>query len=186
MRMRQRAPDTSPNLGMATPDLVEDGDRPQAGNALEQRYHLAVPNPSQRVMTTPLARRFPLRRQPRVLFDAIRGGDAEPGLGRGNDRRLGLTETHVQPHLVVGDVAAGQGRFLRMKNPLPTRPAATASQRAPRGAAPFAGFATSLGLRPPVVTHPATFSSRLTRVSHLVRRAARCGLHTRPVTNCDR
>jgi len=59
-----------------------------------------------------------------------------------------------------------------MKNLLPIRPAATASQRAPFGAAPFAGFATSLGLRPPAVTHPATLSSRLTRVSHPVCRAA--------------
>src|SRR5665213_3724796 len=59
-----------------------------------------------------------------------------------------------------------------MKNPLPTRPAATASRRAPYGAAPVAGFATSLGLRPPAVTHPATFSSRLTRASHPVCRAA--------------
>jgi len=53
----------------------------------------------------------------------------------------------------------GKGRFLiGMKNPLPTRSAATASQRAPYGAAPFAGFATSVGLRPPSVTHPATLS----------------------------
>ena len=92
-------------------------------------------------------------------FDAIGGGGAEPGLGRGDDRRLGLAETHVQPHLAIGDVAAGQGRFLiGVKNPLPIRPAATASQRAPCGAAPFAGFATSVGLRPPSVTHPATLS----------------------------
>jgi hypothetical protein len=53
----------------------------------------------------------------------------------------------------------GKERFLiGMKNPLPTRPAATASRRAPYAAAPFAGFATSLGLRPPAVTHPATLS----------------------------
>jgi hypothetical protein len=54
----------------------------------------------------------------------------------------------------------GKGQFLiSVKNLLPIRPAATASQRAPFGAAPFAGFATSLGLRPPAVTHPASFSS---------------------------
>jgi hypothetical protein len=33
-----------------------------------------------------------------------------------------------------------------------------ASQRAPYRAAPFAGFATSVGLRPLSVTHPATLS----------------------------
>ncbi|HVU43964.1 MAG TPA: hypothetical protein VHD86_23180, partial [Xanthobacteraceae bacterium] len=67
----------------------------------------------------------------------------------------------------------GKGQFLiSVKNLLPIRPAATASQRAPSGAAPFAGFATALGLRPPAVTHPASFSSRLTRPSHPVCRAA--------------
>src|SRR5512135_1755094 len=34
----QRAPDTGADLGMAPPDLVKDGDRPQPGDALEQRY----------------------------------------------------------------------------------------------------------------------------------------------------
>ena len=36
------------------------------------------------------ARCLPLRRQPGVLLDAIGGGGAEPGFGRGNRRRLGL------------------------------------------------------------------------------------------------
>ncbi|HZC96838.1 MAG TPA: hypothetical protein VE267_12045, partial [Bradyrhizobium sp.] len=54
------------------------------------------------------ARRFLLRRQSPILFDAIRSRGAEPGFGRGNGRRLGLAETHVKPHLTVGDVAAGQ------------------------------------------------------------------------------
>jgi len=67
----------------------------------------------------------------------------------------------------------GKGQFLiSVKNLLPIRPAATAGQRAPYGAAPFAGFATSLGLRPPAVTHPASFSSRLTCPAHPVCRAA--------------
>ena len=62
----------------------------------------------QRIAPSAAARRFLLRRQSRILFDAIGGGGAEPGFGRGNGRRLGLAETHVQPHLAVGDVAAGQ------------------------------------------------------------------------------
>jgi hypothetical protein len=53
----------------------------------------------------------------------------------------------------------GKVRFLiGVKNPLPIRPAATASQCAPSADAPFAGFATSVGLRPPAVTNPATLS----------------------------
>ena len=104
----QRAANTGADLGMAAPDLVENGDRPQARSALEQRHHLAVPNRSQRIAPSAAARRFLLRRQPGILLDAIGGGGAEPGLGRGNGRRLGLAETHVQPHLAIGDVAAGQ------------------------------------------------------------------------------
>src|SRR2546421_6362584 len=93
---------------MAVPDLVENGHWPQARNALQQRHHLAVPNRSQRIAPSAAARCFLLRRQPRILFDAIGSGNAEPGLGRSNSRRLGLAETHVQPHLAIGDVAAGQ------------------------------------------------------------------------------
>src|SRR5262245_50734447 len=93
---------------MAAPNLVKNGDWPQPRNALEQRYHLAVPNRRQRIAPSAAARRFLLRRQPRILFDAISSGNAEPGLGRGNTRHLGLAETHVQPHLAIGDVAAGQ------------------------------------------------------------------------------
>src|SRR3954454_21283445 len=77
----------------------------------------------------------------------------------GHPRWLAAPTPHIQPHLAIGDVAAGQGRFLiGMKNPLPIRPAVIASRRAPSGAALFAGFPTSVGLRPPAVTNPATLS----------------------------
>ena len=115
---------------MAVPDLVENGHWPQARNALQQRHHLAVPNRSQRIAPSAAARCFLLRRQPRILFDAIGSGNAEPGLGRSNSRRLGLAETHVQPHLAVGDVAAGQAAVPhRREEPLPIRSAATARKR---------------------------------------------------------
>lgn len=156
----QRTANAGTDLGMTPPELIEDGDRTQAGDALEQRDYLTVPDRGQRVRPPPVPRRLPLRRQSWVLLDAIGAGGAEPGFGRGDNRRLGLAQTHVQPHLLVGDVAAGQGQVLiGVKNLLPIRSVATASQRAPFGAAPFAGFATSLGLRPPDVTHPAAFSS---------------------------
>src|SRR5712691_8238763 len=98
----QRAPDAGTDIGMAAADLVENGDRPQARGALQQGHHLAVPNRSQRVLSAAATRRFPLRREPGVLFDAISGGGAEPGLGRSNARRLGLAETHEQPRLAIG------------------------------------------------------------------------------------
>ena len=90
----QRPADTDADLGMATSDLIKNGHRSQAWGALQQRHHLAVPNRRQWIGPSTATRRFLLRRQSQILFDAIRGGGAEPGLGRGNGRRLGLAETH--------------------------------------------------------------------------------------------
>jgi hypothetical protein len=42
------------------------------------------------------------------VLDAIGGGGAESGLRRSDNRRFGLSEIHVQPHLAISDVAAGQ------------------------------------------------------------------------------
>jgi hypothetical protein len=123
----QGAPDTGVNLGMAASDLVKNSDRSQARHALKEGHDLALPNRRQRILPSAPARCFLLRREPWVLLNAISGSCAEPGLGRGNARRLSVVQTHIQPHLAIGDVAAGQGRFLiGMKNPLPIRPAATA------------------------------------------------------------
>jgi len=105
----QRAPDAGTELGMTPSELVKDGDRTQASDALEEGYYFAVPDRGQRVRPPPVPRRLPLRGQSWILLDAIGAGGAEPGFGRGDNRRLGLAQTHVQPHLLVGDVAAGQG-----------------------------------------------------------------------------
>src|SRR6476660_9487694 len=77
----QRAANTGADRRMAAPDLVEYGHRPQARGALQQRHYLAVPNLSQRIATSAATRRFLLRRQPWILFDAIGGGGTEPCLG---------------------------------------------------------------------------------------------------------
>ena len=53
----QGAANTGANVGMA-PDLVENGHRPQAWGALQQRHYLAVPNLSQRIAASAAARRF--------------------------------------------------------------------------------------------------------------------------------
>src|SRR5215831_13086662 len=114
-------------------------------------------NLSQRVATAAATRRFLLRRQPRILFDPISGGGAEPGFGRGDGRRLDLAETHIQPHLAVGDVAPGQAAVPhRVKNPLAIGRPRPPENTAPCGAPPVARFATPVGLRPPFVAHPAT------------------------------
>ena len=131
-RMRRSRVRRTPNLGMAVPDLVENGHRPQAWDALQQGHYLTVPNHGQRIATSAAARRFLLRRQPWILFDTIGGGGAEPGFGRRNGRLIGLTETHIQPHLAVGDVAAGQAAVPhRREEPASYRPTATARKRGP-------------------------------------------------------
>ncbi|HEX3520890.1 MAG TPA: winged helix-turn-helix domain-containing protein, partial [Stellaceae bacterium] len=53
----------------------------------------------------------------------------------------------------------GKLRFLiGGKNPLPIRPAVTTRKHGPLQGRAVARFATSVGLRPPFVTHPATLS----------------------------
>jgi hypothetical protein len=54
----QRAANTDADLGMATPDLIENGHRSKAWSALQQRPYLAVPNLSERVATSAATRRF--------------------------------------------------------------------------------------------------------------------------------
>src|SRR5499427_5472975 len=167
--------DPATDLGVTAPDLVENGHRPQARRALQQRHHLAVPNRSQQVRPSADARRFLLRGQPWILFYAIGGGSTEPGFGRGNRRRLGLAKTHVQPHLAIGDVAAGQAAILvGIKDPLPIRSAVTARKHGPeRGRA--CRQIRDCSRATPSLRHASgdTFSSRSTPVSHPVCRAAR-------------
>ena len=143
----------------AAPDLIENGDRPQPRNALEQRHHLAVPNRGQRILPPAPARRSLLRREPEVLLKAIGSGSAEPGLCCGNRRRVGLAEAHVQPRLAIGDVAPGQAAVPhRREEPASYRPTATPENTAPCEAVPAVKFATSVALRPPFVANPATLS----------------------------
>ena len=64
---------------------------------------------AERIGPSPAARRLLLRGQARIGLDPVAGRGREAGLGGGRRRRVvGLSETHVQPHLVVGDVEAGQ------------------------------------------------------------------------------
>jgi hypothetical protein len=50
-----------------------------------------------------------LVREARIILDPVAGRRAEAGFGGSNGSVVGLSGTHVQPHLVVGDVEAGQG-----------------------------------------------------------------------------
>src|SRR5258708_13013255 len=55
----QRAPDAGADLGMAAPDLVENGDRAQPRGALEQRPHPALPHTRNPISPPPAPPPFP-------------------------------------------------------------------------------------------------------------------------------
>jgi len=70
-----------------------------------------------------------LRRQSRIALDPIGRCQADRCLGRRSGRRVGLTELHVEPHLVIGYVAAGHKAVPpHRKNHRHTRPTATTRQ----------------------------------------------------------
>src|ERR1700676_580982 len=104
----QRAPNAGVDFWMTPPDLVEHRNGPNAGSRLQDRHDLAVPNLGQWVRTPSASRRFLLRGQPRIIIDTVTGGTAEAGLGSRNGGIFGLSVSHIQPHLVVVDVKAGQ------------------------------------------------------------------------------
>src|SRR6266851_657139 len=82
---------------------------PNAGADLRMAPHdLAVPNLGQWVRPPAASRRFLLRRQPRIILDAVAGCPAEAGLGGSNGGIFAMSVSHIQPHLVVSDVKAGQ------------------------------------------------------------------------------
>src|SRR3954452_16350564 len=84
---------------MATLHLLEQGDRPQAGPAFQQRQNLALPDPVQRIrhLTAPLPASVLLRRQAWIALNPTRGPLADPRLGGGDKLRAVKTELHVIP-----------------------------------------------------------------------------------------
>jgi len=108
----QRPTHALADLGMTTAHLLEDGDDPDARRPRQHRHYLAVPYTSQRIAAAPAARRLLLRRQLRIGFNPIGSCSAEPGLRRSDGRGVGVARTHVQPHLTVVDVKAGQALIL--------------------------------------------------------------------------
>ena len=89
----------------------KDRHRPQARRRLQHRYDLGVEEVDERIRASAAACRFLGGRQVMVLLVAIRGRRADRCLGGGYRRAVCLSERHVEPHLVIGDVAAGQQRI---------------------------------------------------------------------------
>lgn len=105
----QRAADVAIEPGMAPAQLVKHtDDDADAGRAFEDRHDLGVPVGLQRIGSPTAAWRLLLRRQSGVFLNPAGSRNGEPRLGRGGLGGKCWSVTHVQPHLVVGDVEAGQ------------------------------------------------------------------------------
>ena len=95
-------------VGMAPKHLVQYGHRPDAGSGLEQRDDLGFEDRGQGIGPAAPAGRLLLRWQSPVLFDAIARGGAEPGARSRLSWPFLESVLHVEPHLMVVDVSAGQ------------------------------------------------------------------------------
>ena len=109
----QRAPDAGADLGVVPPELFEYRNGANAGGRLQDRDDLAIPNIGKRVGPSPATRRLLLGWQARIILDSVAGRRAKAGFGGSNGSVVGLSATHVQPHLVVADVEAGQSLIPR-------------------------------------------------------------------------
>jgi hypothetical protein len=108
---------------MATAHLLEDAEGPDARRRRQHRNNLAVPYTSQWIGAAATTWRFLLRWQPGIGINPIGGRSAEPGLRRSGGRGVGVARTHIQPHLTIVDVEAGQALILPVtENQMLARP----------------------------------------------------------------
>ena len=128
--------------GMQAGQFDEQGDRSQSWRGLQQRQDLLVPQAGERVRSGAIgpALRFD-RRRARIMLKAAGGGDRYPGLRRGGCLGVVNTKSHVEPHLLVGDVIAWQTPLRRSERHQPNSP--QVKQNA------SVGGPARVGLRPP-------------------------------------
>ena len=69
---------------------------------------LAIEERGEGIRAATVPHRRLVGRQPAILLEAISRGRADRCLRRRHRRRVCLSELHVEPHLVIGDMAAGQ------------------------------------------------------------------------------
>jgi hypothetical protein len=93
---------------VAPPYLFENRNRADARGRFQDRDNLLIPNTGKRVGPSSAARRLLLGWQARIILDPVAGRRAEASFGGSNGSVVGSSGTHVQPHLVVSDVEAGQ------------------------------------------------------------------------------
>src|ERR1035441_1847951 len=95
-------------MGMATLHLFEDRDRAETRCRLQHRDHFRIEEVREGIRAAASSHLIYGGRKLMVPLEAISRGGTDRRL-RGRDRRaVCLSERHVKPHLVIGDVAAGQ------------------------------------------------------------------------------
>jgi len=105
----ERSTNAGVELRVTPPQLVEYRHRPDARRRLEQRDDLGLEDIGQWVGPAAGARRLLVRRQPRVMPEAVGAGNADSSLRRRHRQRLGESELHEQPHLMIVDVTSRHG-----------------------------------------------------------------------------
>ena len=171
----QRAPNAGANLGMAPTDFFEHRNRPDTGARLQDRAissSQTSANGSSRRRHNPLSSAMAGADHPQI---PVAGCRAEAGLGGSNGGIVDLSVTHVQPHLVVGDVEAGQCLFPQRLRPDQNLDPATAHDPQDGFQKPAAEAGPpSVSLRPPSVSaSPGAYLILIDALSHLDCRRAK-------------
>jgi hypothetical protein len=155
----QRATDVRVEIGMTPAQLIQNADHADPGRRLQDRHDVDVPIGRQWIGSTPSSWRLLLRRQPWIDLDPIPSRRREPHLGRCGYGGECLSVTHVQPHLVVVDVEAGQALIPRCRDesvawPSPIRPPDGLEKRDAGGGGTKGGRSPTVVLPPPARSHP--------------------------------
>ena len=102
----KRAANAGTQFRMTAHQLLEQRHRTQARCLFQQRNQLLVENPRQRIGPAAAPNLLLAGRKSRIRLDTVGRRGAEAGLGRRRLRRVLLSNLHVKPHLVIGNVTA--------------------------------------------------------------------------------
>jgi hypothetical protein len=91
---------------MPTPHLLENGNCPDTRRCLEQGHDFFFEYAGQGIRAPSLPLRLPLGWKSGISLDAVCGRCADAGFGGRNRHGMSLSELHIEPHLMIVDVAA--------------------------------------------------------------------------------
>ena len=148
----QGTPDARAELGMEAQNLLVNGNRPDARRGLQYRHHHRVKDVGQWIRPAPPARLLLLGRQGWIGLQPIARGPADAGFGGGHGGRMGLSERHEEPRLMVSDMTARHERSPACGGTISIR-ADHDRQTRPLGAKRGGGI-SPVGLCPPYETPP--------------------------------